>query len=229
MKNPCILGPCTQQTISGPFKACWALVLCSLSCDLKYPVFFTSKTTAALYTFSPGLPQNEGVFPGKQFVALPNRPERSAQCYSQRGLLRCSMLRKCPGTVLFGVDISDGELMPRGKFQSGTDTTSRAGQLLFPSPPTTDAAACIKTGEVVSSGMGQEAVNWKPEAQPLLLTPTTLLYLPKLVATSLHSLSFLPQSCLVCTGHKLFKPWAASPYMYASNLMQWVAWLKYFK
>lgn len=171
MKNPCILGPCTQQTISGPFKACWTLVPCPLSCDLKYPVFFTSKTTAALYTFSPGLPQNEGVFPGEQFVALPNHPERSAQRYSQRGLLWHSMLRKCPGTVLFGADISDGEMMPHGKLQSATDTTFRAGQLLFPSPPTTDDDACIKTGEAVSSGMGLEAVNWKPKAQPLLLTP----------------------------------------------------------
>ena len=133
-------------------------------------MFLTCKTTAALHTFSPGLPQNEGMFPGRQFVALPNHPKQSAQRYSQRRLPRRSTLRKCPGTVLFGADISDGEPMPRGKLQSRTDTTSRAGEFLFPSPLTIDPSSCIKPAEAVLSWMGQEAVNWKLEAQPLLLT-----------------------------------------------------------
>lgn len=72
----------------------------------------TGRAAAALYTFSPGQPQNEGVFPGRQFVALPNHSKRSVQCYSQHRLLLSGTLRKCPRTILFGADIFDEELTP---------------------------------------------------------------------------------------------------------------------
>lgn len=129
-----------------------SLISCSLSCDSKYPAFLTRKTTGALYTFSPGLPQNEGVFPGSGFVVLPNRSAGSVQCHSQRSLLRSSKLRKCPGTVLFGADISNGELMPCGKIRSKTNAASRAQQLLFSLFPIMDRSSSTKLTETTLLG-----------------------------------------------------------------------------
>lgn len=167
-ENPWILGPCTQQTISCPFKVHRALVPCFLSCNVKYPVFLTCKTTAALYTFSPGLTINKGVFPSRQFVSLPSHPEWSVQLYSQCGLLWHSTVRKCPEQLCLELTSLTGSQCLVESCNAGL-TPPLEQDSLFPSPLTTDPSR-VKTGEAVLSGMGWEAGNWKQEAQPLLLS-----------------------------------------------------------
>lgn len=132
-ENPWILGPCTQQTSSCPFKAYWALVPCFFSCNVKYPSFLIWKTIVALHTFLPGLAINKGAFPGRQFVSLPSHPEWSVHLYSQHGPLWHSTLRKHPEQFCLGLT-SDREPVPHGKLQCRTDTTLEQDNFCFLPP-----------------------------------------------------------------------------------------------
>lgn len=162
-ENPWILGPCTQQTISCPFKVHRVLVPRFLSCNVKYPVFLTCKTTAALHTFSPGLAINKGVFPTRQFVSLPSHPEWSVQLYSQHRLLWHSTVRKCPQQLCLELTSLTGSQCLVESCNAGLTPPLEQDSFCF-LPPSQQILLVLKQGKLYCQEWGgkQETGNKRP-------------------------------------------------------------------